>query len=45
MGEPKISQQIFHVQVITLLADHDQKRSNHHAPTVELETPSGIVRS
>jgi len=27
------------------LADHDQQRSNRHAPTVELEAPSAFVRS
>jgi len=27
------------------LADHDQQRSNHYAPTVEPEAPSAVVRS
>jgi len=25
--------------------DHDQQRSNRHAPTVETEAPSAVVRS
>ena len=27
------------------LPDHDQQRSNRHAPTVKPETPSAVVRS
>jgi hypothetical protein len=27
------------------LPDHDQQRYNHHAPTVEPEAPSAVVRS
>jgi len=27
------------------LADHDQQRSNCHAPTVRPEAPSAVVRS
>jgi len=27
------------------LPDHDQQRSNHHAPTVKPEAPSATVRS
>jgi hypothetical protein len=27
------------------LADHDQQRSNRHAPTVKPEAPSAVVRS
>jgi hypothetical protein len=27
------------------LPDHDQQRSNHHAPAVVLEAPSAVVRS
>jgi hypothetical protein len=27
------------------LADHDQQRSNRHAPTVKLEASSAVVRS
>ena len=27
------------------LLDHDQQRSNHHAPTVKPEAPSAVVRS
>jgi len=27
------------------LPDHDQQRSNRHAPTVKPEAPSAVVRS
>jgi hypothetical protein len=27
------------------LPDHDQQRSNHHAPTVESKAPSAVVSS
>jgi len=34
-----------HVSGVVGLADHDQQRSNRHAPTVKPEAPSAVVRS
>jgi len=31
--------------LVVLWPDHDQQRSNRHAPTVKPEAPSAVVRS
>jgi len=30
---------------LVVVKDHDQQRSNRHAPTVKPEAPSAVVRS